>query len=76
MDFTNLWATLAFEAVLIVGLIAGPADPLSWGLLLLPIALYFLRRNSPYGDHLIDFLIDLFDGEDVLARKGDPIVRV
>jgi len=77
VDFTYVWATLALEAALVsVVLIPSPAEPLALGVLLLPIAIYFLRRNSPYGDHLIDFLIDLLDAEDVLARKGDPIVRV
>jgi hypothetical protein len=77
VDFPNLWGTLALEAVLIGAvLIPRPADPLSWGLLILPIVFYFLRRRSPNGDHLIDFLIELLGAQDVLARKGDPIVRV
>jgi hypothetical protein len=77
VDFTSLWGALALEAVLIgVVLVPSPADPLSWVLLLLPIVFYFLRRNSPHGDRLIEFLVELLGAEDVLVRKGDPIVRV
>lgn len=77
VDFANLWGTLAVEAaVLWAVLTSDPSDPVLWGLLLLPIVYYLVWRNSPHGEHLIDFLAGVLAADDVLARKGDPIVRV
>lgn len=76
VDYVNLWGALGLEAVLVFFVVIPmPTVPISWFLLLVPIVSYLLRRQSPYGGRLIDFLTELLDAEDVLARKGDPITR-
>ena len=43
--------------------------------LIAPLAIYLLKRDSPHGEHLIDFLQEVLEAEDLTERKGDPIRR-
>lgn len=75
-DDVSLIAALAMEAIIVKGLLTyGPLDPILWALPLAPVAIFLWHRNSPDGGHLIDFLGQLLGAEDVLARKGNAVIR-
>lgn len=76
-DTTTFWLCIGLAAFFAWKLLTlAPTEPIAWSILLLPFATFFLLRRSPHGEHLIDFLQQLLDAEDVLARSGDPFVRV
>lgn len=76
-DLTTLGLSTGMEIVVAWAVITvAPAEPLAWLILLLPIVHFILMRRSHQGEKLIDFLQQLLEAEVVLARRGDPIVRV
>jgi hypothetical protein len=73
-DFVTLTGALFLEAGLLYGAWGRPLLPL---VLLTPIPIVFFvtRRSSSDGEPLIDFIQELLDAQNVLARPGDPIRR-
>jgi hypothetical protein len=71
-DFLTLFAAGALEAVIVyMAVRAGTLEVVP--LALLPVVYFILRRSSPHGEQLIDFVQQVLEAEDVLARRGDPI---
>jgi hypothetical protein len=76
-DFVTLIGSATLEVVFVWWLLTGDArDPFAWLLLGAPVLMFLLQRKSPHGEQLIDFLKQLLEAEDMLERKGDPILQL
>ena len=74
---TTVAITVFVLAVLIIGWRNGEVEsPAALTLVpLLAAGYYFLKRRSPFGGPLVDFLQELLEAKPIAQRQNDPITR-
>jgi hypothetical protein len=75
-DLITLCASIGMEALLLLYLLPlAREEPTVLLVLLLPLFLFILTRRSTDGEELTDFLRELLEAEEILAKSGDPVVH-
>jgi len=75
---TLVLAGLFVLGVILIDIVGADSTMNPLFLIVLPVLAvgqYFLKRRSPFGGHLIDYLQQILEAEPIPPRAGDPIKR-